>query len=457
MDIDEFDKYLTAGGKCHMVGIGGVSMSPLAQLLFAMGIEVTGSDMNPGEAVDNLIELGIKVTVGHSVENIQGAKYIIRTAAARDDNIEIKAARDSGIPVFERALAWGYIMRKYKNAVCVSGAHGKTTTTSMITCILLAADSDPTVMIGGTLPLLGSGYRVGSGDTIVLESCEYYNSYHNFFPTIAIVLNIDADHLDFFTDIEDLKNSFRKFASLVPDDGSIICNADDINTMDSLTKLDRELFTFGIDSDADIRGVNISTDGKNPKMDVLYKGEFFCTITLQVPGIHNLKNALAAISAAVLIGIPAHTIQEGLQSFTGAGRRFEYKGNINGADIYDDYAHHPSELRAIIDSASKLNYNRIILAFQPHTYSRTRALFSDFVTELSRPDITFLAQIYAAREAEDPAISSWILADSIKGSRAFPDLNTITEEISKIAKEGDIILTVGAGDIYKVSESLVNF
>ena len=456
MDNNELERHIKSKEKCHFVGIGGVSMSPLAEILHGMGICVTGSDMSESQATERLRGIGIDVTVGHSEKNVQGAGYVVRTAAAREDNVEINAAREQGIPVFERAQAWGYIMQRYQHAICVAGAHGKTTTTSMITHILLAADADPTIMIGGTLPVLNSGYRVGDGDVIVLESCEYYNSFHCFSPTVAIVLNVDADHLDFFKDIDDLKNSFRTFAALVPEDGYIVCNSDDDNTMQALSPLERELFTFGLGENARIRGVNVRHTGRNPSMDVLCDGKLLCNVTLQVPGLHNLKNALAASAAAVSIGIKPKAIAEGLFGYKGVGRRFEYKGCINGADVYDDYAHHPSELHATLDAVASLKYKRVILAFQPHTYSRTQALFSDFVTELSRADVTFLAQIYAAREKNDIGITSGVLANAVPGARCCDTLPEIADEIAAIAREGDIILTAGAGDIYTVGDALAH-
>jgi len=463
MSSEEFGRYIKSGKKCHLVGIGGVSMSPLAEILKDMGIEVSGSDLNDSPAVFKLRSLGIDVKTGHRAENVTGAGYIIRTAAAREDNAEIIAAREKGIPVFERAQAWGHIILGYKNAICISGTHGKTTTTSMVSHILLAADTDPTIMIGGTLPVLKSGCRVGKGDVVVVESCEYYDSFHNFHPTVAVVLNIDADHLDYFKDLEHLKDSFRKFASLTPPHGHIICNGEDENTMDTLTPLGRELITFGFgettkvqNSAIRVRGVNLSVSGRNPSMDILFDGKPIGRITLQIPGMHNLKNALAAAAACHSIGIPQKAIEEGLQGYAGVGRRFEYKGSFNGADVYDDYAHHPCELRALLDMVSSLNtYKRVILAFQPHTFSRTKALFSDFVEELKRPDVVFLAEIYAARESNDIGITSGDLADAIPGSRCVPLFSDLIGEIGKIAREGDIILTVGAGDIYKVGEALV--
>jgi UDP-N-acetylmuramate--alanine ligase len=454
MNISDFESCIKSGGRGHFVGIGGVSMSPLAEVLHNIGIHITGSDMHDSPAVKHLKSLGIDVKVGHAAENVAGASFVIRTAAAREDNVEIAAARAAGIPVFERAQAWGYIMRSYKNAVCIAGAHGKTTTTSMTTHILMAAGADPTVMIGGTLSLLQSGYHVGSGDVIVLESCEYYNSFLSFFPTVAVILNIDADHLDFFKDLEDVKNSFRKFASLVPEDGHIVCNCDDRNTMDALSTLNRKLFTFGYGENAQVRAVNIVSNGNGSTFDVLYNGQHYCHIVLRVPGAHNVLDALAAAAASITLGIPASAIEEGLKDFLGAGRRFEFKGSLNGAVVYDDYAHHPKELRALLDAVGTLDYKRVILAFQPHTYTRTRALFDDFVSELSRADMLFLAEIYAAREQNTVGISSKDLAASIPGSVFCASFDDIVRNIRSIAQEGDIVLTVGAGDIYIVGEAL---
>ena len=463
MSSEKIGQFIESGKSCHLVGVGGVSMSPLAEILHGMGIDVTGSDIAENKAINDLRSLGIKIMIGHSADNIGSTEYIIRTAAAREDNVEIIAARDKSIPVFERAQAWGYIMRKYKDAICISGVHGKTTTTSMVSHILLAADADPTMMIGGTLPVLESGCRVGKGDIIVVESCEYYNSFHNFYPTVAVILNVDSDHLDFFKDLDDLKVSFRKFASLVPGRGHIVCNGDDVNTMDALIPLGRELFTFGFGENAlgngrsmRVRGVNLSVSGRTPSMDVLYDGKLVCNIKLQIPGMHNLVNALAAAAACLSIGISPKAIEEGLYGYTGVGRRFEYKGSFNGADVYDDYAHHPCELHALMDAVNALNaYERVILAFQPHTYSRTKALFSEFAEQLKKPDIVFLAEIYAARETNEVGISSGELADAVPGARYIPEFTDLVEQIGSIARRGDIILTVGAGDIFKVGETLV--
>ena len=336
--------YLVPGKCAHLAGIGGVSMSPLAEVLHGMGLKVQGSDMNDGPSVEHLRSLGIPVAIGHAADNLGECDFVIRTAAIHDDNPEISGAVTRGIPVFERAQAWGAIMKGYKNALCISGTHGKTTTTSMATHIFMAAQKDPTVMIGGTLQLLHSGYRVGKGDTIIAESCEYCNSFLSFFPTVAVILNVEADHLDFFKDLADVEHSFR---------------------------------------------------------------------------------------------------------------RFEYKGSFHGADVYDDYAHHPGELHALLEMAKTLPYKRIICAFQPHTYTRTKALFNDFVKELRVPDVVVLAEIYAAREQNDIGISSMDLSREIPGSVYCPTLDKVTAALARIACPGDLILTVGAGDIFKAGEKLL--
>ena len=389
----DFENYMSPGRRGHLIGIGGVSMSSLAEVLLDMGLVISGSDSMESQNVRNLRELGIHIAIGHSAENItDDIEFVVRTAAVHDDNPEIVAAREKDIPVFERTQAWGTISRDYDNAICISGTHGKTTTTSMCTHICMAAEKDPTVMIGGTLPLLNAGHRIGHGNTIIMEACEYYNSFLSFYPTVAVVLNIEADHLDFFKDLEEVKRSFRIFASKVPEDGgTIVANADDANTMDALK------------------------------------------------GIHIRPNA----------------VKYGLAGFNGAGRRFEFKGKFNGADVYDDYAHHPGELKALLNTLDSLDYKRTIVVFQPHTYSRTAALFDDFVEQLKRPDVLLLAEIYAARESNTIGISSSALAERIPNASFYPDFDTLENALRAIARPGDIILTVGAGDVYKIGEDLL--
>ncbi len=454
MAVNNIHTYIASGRKAHLIGIGGVSMAPLAEVLHGAGMVITGSDMREGASVEHLRALGIPIAIGHRAENLGDAELVIRTAAVHDDNPEVAAAKARGIPVFERAQAWGAIMKGYKNALCISGTHGKTTTTSMCTHIIMAAELDPTVMIGGTLPLLGAGHRVGTGDTIILESCEYCNSFLSFFPTIAVILNIEADHLDFFRDLEDVEHSFRTFADLVPEGGRIIANRDDANTMHTLEGETRPVMTFGLDQ-GDVHAANLTFDRGRPTFDVMYEGKPYAHVTLRVPGVHNVKNALAAAASAIALGVPAAAVEQGLGEFRGAGRRFEHKGTVNGAEVYDDYAHHPGELKALLDAAHSLDYDRVICAFQPHTYTRTAALFDDFVSVLQEPDVTLLAEIYAAREDNTIGISSKDLAEKIPGAEYYATLPEVAARLRALARPGDLILTVGAGDIYTVGEALV--
>ena len=454
--MPDFSEFLSRGKRGHLIGIGGVSMSPLAEVLCDAGLVISGSDIAESERTSHLREKGIKIFIGHDAENITSdIDFVVRTAAAHDDNPEIVRAKELGIPVFERTQAWGAIMRGYKNALCIAGTHGKTTTTSMCTHILMAAEKDPTVMIGGTLPLLKAGHRVGAGDTIIMESCEYYNSFLSFFPTVAVILNIEEDHLDFFSGIEEIKQSFREFASHVPEDGYVVGNHDDENTMDAVRDLDRNIVTFGLTAKADVYAKNVIRIGSLTKFDIMHKGKLLDTVTIHVPGVHNLKNALAAAAASICLGIKPTAIKYGLAGFSGAGRRFEFKGKFNGADVYDDYAHHPGELKALLDAVESLGYKRTIVIFQPHTYTRTMALFYDFVRQLKRPDIVYLAEIFAAREKNLLGISSADLAEKIDGARFFKTFEEIENDLRKTAQPGDLILTVGAGNVYKIGEHLL--
>ena len=446
---DELQGYLQPGRRVHLVGIGGVSMRPLGLVLQGMGMVVTGSDMSVTASTEELVAHGIPVRIGHQAENIEGAECVIRTAAVHNDNPEIAAARSAGIPVFERAQAWGVIMRAYKNAICVAGTHGKTTTTSMLTHILMEANMDPTVMIGGYLPLLRSGHRVGEGDTILLESCEYCDSFLNFAPTLAVILNVEADHLDYFKDLADVQKSFREFATL--SSGHVLANGDDLHVMQALAGID--YVRFGFAPDNRVRGENICSDWRH--FDVICDGERYCHVDLRVLGRHNALNALAAAGTAWLLGIPGDAVTMGLATFSGAERRLQYKGSFNGADIYDDYAHHPDELAATIETMQALHYKRLVFVFQPHAYTRTKLLFSDFVRELKKPDLVVLSEIYAARERNSVGISSADLQKEIPGSVYCATLPEITQYLRTAIRPGDVVLTVGAGDIFRAGEALL--
>lgn len=456
MTVSDFVAMMQPGRIVHLVGIGGVSMSPLAEVLRQRGLAVRGSDMQESKAVAELRRRGIPVAVGHRPEHVAGAELVIRTAAARDDNPEIVEAHRLGIPVFERTQAWGAIMQDYQNGICVAGTHGKTTTTSMLTHILLETQRDPTVMIGGTLPIIGSGYRIGKGDTILLESCEYYDSFLSFSPTVAVILNVDNDHLDYFKTLDNIKRSFRAFAQRTPaNTGWVISSADDANTVEALQGLERKRLTFGFGAAADVRPAGLQ-EGRISRFSVMVRGERWAELALPVSGKHNILNALAACAAAFAMGLDPRAVERGLNAFHGAGRRIERKGSCGPADVYDDYAHHPSEFRALMDAVSKMGYRRTVVVFQPHTYSRLKNLFAEFAEVLRLPDRVYLADVYAAREQDTLGISSRDLAAAVPGAVYCPDFRELADRVRADLQEGDMVLTVGAGDIYRVGELLVN-
>ncbi len=445
----ELKQYFVPGKTIHLIGIGGVSMRSLGPVLMGMGVKVTGSDRDGSKSTQELEAQGIRIIIGHHEENVIGADCVIRTSAVHDDNPEIISAHRLGIPVFERAQAWGVIMQNYKDAICVSGTHGKTTVTSMITHIMMEAQADPTVMIGGYLPLIQSCHRVGKGDTIILEACEYCDSFLSFYPSLSVILNIEEDHLDYFKDLADIQKSFRKFAELASD--RVLVNGDDphcLQAVDGLTYT-----TFGFGQDNTIHSENLCPDWQH--LDVVCDGKFYCHLDLKVMGRHNALNALAAAGAAWMLGVPGEVAAKGLHSFIGAHRRMQFKGKYNGADLYDDFAHHPDELRAVIDVVRTMGYKRFILAFQPYTYTRTVSFFDDFVRELEKVDHLVLAEICAARETDTLGISSKHLQEKIPGSVYRETLPEVTEYLCSIAREGDIILSSGCGDIYKAIDAML--
>ena len=400
--------YIVPGKRAHLVGIGGVSMCPLAEVLRGMGLHVQGSDMTESDTVCHLRSLGIPVAIGHNAENLGDCDLVVRTAAVHDSNPEIAGAVARGIPVYERAQAWGAIMQRYPNALCVAGTHGKTTTTSMCTHIFMAAEA-----------------------------------------------NVEEDHLDFFKDLADIQHSFRRFAELVPPAGSVIVNADNASAMEAVAGLEHPIFTFGLDHAADCTAANLTEVDGRPVFDVMIRGEKYAPVELHVYGHHNVLNALAAASAAWALGLPGHAVETGLASFTGAGRRFEHKGTYHGAEVYDDYAHHPDELHALFTTAKEMGYERLVVAFQPHTYSRTAKLFERFVEELKIPDVAILAEIFAAREQNTLGISSADLCRNIPGAVYCSTLDKAAAALRQAARPGDLILTVGAGDIYRAGEKLL--
>ena len=441
----------------HFIGIGGISMSGFAELLHSFDFTVTGSDWHESKITDHLESLGIQVVYGQKAENITDSiDLVVYTAAVKSDNPEIVRAKELEIPMMERAAMVGQVMKNYSSAIAISGTHGKTTTTSIASHIFLAANLDPTISVGGILEAIGGNIRIGHSKHFITEACEYTNSFLHFFPTVGMILNIEEDHLDFFKDLADVEHSFRRFAELVPIGGHVVANMDDQGARDALKGISQPIFWFSYDDPAaQCRAENVVwTDGL-PSFDIYIRGSYYAHVSLRVGGKHNVMNALAAASAAYLLGVSGEAVGLGLATFTGAGRRFEYKGSFHGADVYDDYAHHPGELHALLEMAKTLPYKRIICAFQPHTYTRTKALFNDFVKELRVPDVVVLAEIYAAREQNDIGISSMDLSREIPGSVYCPTLDKVTAALARIACPGDLILTVGAGDIFKAGEKLL--
>ena len=443
------------GKRVAVLGIG-VSNTPLIKMLLRADVEVTACDKRQredfGGQAEELESLGAELRLGPDYLDGLDHDVIFRTPGLRPDVPQLLAARERGSTITSEMEVFFQVCPC--KTIAVTGSDGKTTTTSMCTHIFLAAQRDPTVMIGGTLPALGAGHRVGQGDTIILESCEYCNSFLSFFPTVAVILNVDADHLDFFKDLEDVKHSFRRFAELVPQEGCVVADGDDANTMDALRGLERPMLTFGLEQ-GDIHCEGLTWEGGFPSFDLIVRGEDLGRIELSVPGVHNVRNALAAAGAALQLGAPFSAIRDGLRAFRGAGRRFEHKGEFHGAAVYDDYAHHPGELSALLTTARSLGYRRVICAFQPHTYTRTKELFDQFVQVLQLPDKVLLAEIFAARETDTLGISSRDLAQRIPGAEFCPTLEEVARRLAQLAQPGDLILTVGAGDIYLAGERLL--
>ena len=447
----------------HFIGIGGISMSGLAKILLSEGFTVSGSDAHSSALTDELIGDGCIVSVPQSASNITNdIDLVVYTAAIHPDNPEFKAAKEAGLPMLTRAELLGQIMTIYKNAINIAGTHGKTTTTSMVSEILLAANMDPTISVGGILNSIGGNTRVGGNKYFVAEACEYTNSFLSFYPTIDVILNVKADHLDFFKDIDDIRHSFKLFTEKLPKDGTLIINTDIDNYEYFYKDTDCEVITVGSNpatsrySAADIAYDSAGCCSYTLLIDNKPNG----TIKLGVPGEHNVYNSLAAIAVAIKLGLDLETIKKGLCGFSGTDRRFQKKGTFNGVTVVDDYAHHPDEITATLDSAKHFPHNRTWCVFQPHTYSRTKALLGDFAKALSAADIVVLADIYAARETDNLGISSADLQKAIgelgKECYYFHSFEEIEKFLLKNCINGDLLITMGAGDIYKVGEALVN-
>ncbi len=447
--------------RIYFIGIGGISMSGLAEILLSEGFTVSGSDRAPSDLTRMLEDRGVNVFYGQKKENLtKDIDLVVYTAAIKSDNPELLAAHKLNIPMLTRAELLGQMMKNYETPVAVSGTHGKTTTTSMISQILLSAEADPTLSIGGIYRPIGGNIRVGASELFVTEACEYTNSFLSFFPKIGIILNIEEDHLDFFKDLADIRNSFHRFAQLLPADGTLIINGD-IERCEELTEgLSCKVITYGLSSGSDYTASQVTYDESGFPSFILSRqngGER--KFSLRVHGDHNILNALAAIALADLLGLSDEVIHAGLAAFTGTDRRFEYKGQVNGVNIIDDYAHHPTEIRATLSAAAQYPHRRLWCVFQPHTYTRTKAFLEEFASALSLADEIILADIYAAREKDTLGISSETLQEKIRSlghsCHYFPTFEAIENYLLKNCTKDDLLITMGAGDVVKVGENLL--
>lgn len=455
----------------HFIGIGGISMSGFAELLHSIGFTISGSDQNETNITQHLESLGISIMYGQRKENItKDIDLIVYTAAISEENEEYIASVTSGIPMMDRAEMVGQVMKNYERAIAIAGTHGKTTTTSILSHIFLAAKLDPTISVGGILQAIHGNLRIGKSENFITEACEYTNSFLKFHPTIGVILNIEEDHLDFFKDINDIRHSFHEFAKKIPANGLLVINGDIDNLGDIIEDLPCNIITYSAKSSiyrehgkeipVDYSASNISFDELgHGSFDLLKNGTFMTHIQLKVVGEHNISNALSAIALSDYLKISMDKIKEGLLSFKGTDRRFEYKGEIGGVTIIDDYAHHPTEIKATLDAAQKYPHKNIWCVFQPHTYTRTRAFLEDFATALSNADKIVLADIYAAREQDPGDISSKDLQKKLqelgKEVYYFPSFNEIENFLLENCIQGDLLITMGAGNVVNIGESLL--
>lgn len=445
----------------HMIGIGGVSMSGIAEILHYLGFIVTGSDASQSEVTDKLIKHHIPVKIGQDMENLEKSNLVVFSAAIKKDDPELLRAKELNIPTIERGTFLGTLTKAFRNTICVSGTHGKTTTTSMISLCFLEACKDPSIQVGAYLKQIDGNYRVGSSDYFIIEACEYVESYLKLYPKTEVILNIDNDHLDYFGTIDNIIKSFSNYVKLIPDDGLLVINWDDPNCM-KLTKNTRaKVLTYGIENqNANFvaRNINFNSNGF-PTFDVYFNNNFYKTISLSVPGEHNVMNALACIAVCHEYGIEKEDIKNALYKYTGAHRRFEYKGSFNNVNVYDDYGHHPTEIIATANALKQKNYHESWVVFQPHTYSRTQNLLDEFANALTNFDNIIVTDIYAARENNTYNVSSEDIVDKIKqlGHKAIyiANFSDIVKYIKENAKPKDIVLTLGAGTVTNIGPMLV--
>lgn len=449
------------GAHIHFIGIGGISMSGLAQIVLTSGYCVSGSDRSASAITDKLKNMGAKIYIGHNADNVDGAQLVVHTAAVKMDNPEMQAAAQKGIRLIDRAEFLGAIMKNYHHAVGVSGTHGKTTTTSMLAHALIYADLDPTISVGGELDIIDGNIRCGKSDYFVTEACEYTNSFLKFYPTIALITNIEEDHLDFFSGIEEIRQSFRKFAELTKGIGAVVAMGGDKNVALALEGCDLDIVTYGMSGGFDYYPRNIEYNAGFPSFDVMRGEEKICHIQLNVPGEHNILNSLATIAVCELMEVDAETAAKGIETFKGTHRRFEKKGFLNGAVVIDDYAHHPTEIRATLEAAKAFPHNKIWCVFQPHTYTRTKTLWNDFKDAFDDADKLILTHIYAAREAFDGVTTAEKLAAEISQKQGMDvcyidKFEDIEKHLKEHVKQGDIVFTMGAGDVTEIGKMIIS-
>ncbi len=453
--MSDISTVLKNAKRIHFIGIGGSGMCPLAEILHSKGYSLQGSDNNESSIVERIRKLGIPVMMGQRAENIKGADMIVYSAAISRDNPELAAALESGVPTFQRAELLGELSRRFSNCVGICGTHGKTTVTSMTTQVMIDAGLDPSAVIGGKLPLTDSYGRVGKTENIVMESCEFQDTFLYMSPDVAVILNIDADHLEYFKTMDNLILSFEKFAKSATK--AVIYNGDDANTLKAIKDIQgKDMISFGFESTNDYYAENIEEyKGAFTRFDIMYKGERLGNVSLSIPGKHNILNALASVAASVYSGAKFEDCVKGIEEFHGAGRRFEHLGTYKGIDFIDDYAHHPAELKVTLEAAMKMGYNTVWAVFQPFTYSRTVMHFDEFVDVLKIPDRCVMTEIMGSREVNTYNIYTSQLAEKIPNSVWFNTQEEVADFVVKNAKPGDLVLTMGCGDIYKSAHMMI--